>query len=137
MGIEPFLVSSSVVAVLAQRLVRTICPGCKNSYEPDVLELENIGIQRERLRDGMLWRGGGCADCVGRGYRGRTGIFELLLVRENIQNRILGNVDSNTIKREAITKNGMITLREDGTAKAIAGVTAVEEVMRVTREDIV
>ncbi len=137
MGIEPFLVSSSVVAVLAQRLVRTVCPACKTSYEPDALELENIGIERKRLRDAALWRGGGCADCVGRGYRGRTGIFELLLVRENIQNRILGNVDSNAIKREAITKNGMITLREDGAAKAVAGVTTVEEVMRVTREDIV
>ncbi|UCD58518.1 MAG: type II secretion system ATPase GspE, partial [Candidatus Hydrogenedentota bacterium] len=137
MGIEPFLVSSSVVAVLAQRLVRTICQGCKTSYLPDDLELSNIGIERERLQDGVLWRGGGCANCVGRGYRGRTGIFELLLVRENIQNLVLSNVDSNTIKREAITRNKMTTLREDGAEKAVAGVTAVEEVMRVTREDIV
>jgi general secretion pathway protein E len=137
MGIEPFLVSSSVVAVLAQRLVRTICLNCKTSYEPDDLELDNIGIKRERLRGGLLWRGGGCGDCVGRGYRGRTGIFELLMVRENIQGLILENVDSNTIKREAITRNAMTTLREDGARKAIAGVTTVEEVLRVTREDIV
>jgi general secretion pathway protein E len=137
MGIEPFLVSSSVVAVLAQRLVRTICPSCRMAYEPDELELNNIGIKRERLRDGLLWRGGGCADCIGRGYRGRTGIFELLLVRENIQSLILENVDSNTIKREAISRNSMTTLREDGARKAIAGITTVEEVLRITREDIV
>ncbi len=137
MGIEPFLVSSSVVAVLAQRLVRTICPSCKTSYAPEDRELENIGIERTRLQDAVLWRGSGCANCVGRGYRGRTGIFELLLARENIQGLILGNVDSNTIKKEAIAKNGMTTLREDGARKAISGVTTVEEVLRVTREDIV
>jgi general secretion pathway protein E len=137
MGIEPFLVSSSVVAVFAQRLVRTICSGCKSPYTPDELELQDIGIEKGDLRDGVLWRGGGCADCVGRGYRGRTGVFELLIVHENLQGLILGNVDSNTIKREAIAKNGMTTLREDGAEKVIAGVTAVEEVLRVTREDIV
>ncbi|RJP64064.1 MAG: type II secretion system protein GspE [Candidatus Abyssobacteria bacterium SURF_17] len=137
MGIEPFLVSSSVVAVLAQRLVRTICPACKTSYQPEDLEIKNIGIEAERLQSGVLWRGSGCANCVGRGYRGRTGIFELLLVRENIQSLILTNVDSNTIKREAMAKSGMETLREDGAQKAIAGITTVEEVMRVTREDIV
>jgi general secretion pathway protein E len=137
MDIEPFLVSSSVIAVLAQRLVRTICPGCKSPYTPDELELADIAIEKERLRDGVLWRGAGCAECVGRGYRGRTGVFELLIVRENIQNLILSNVDSNTIKREAIAKNAMMTLREDGAEKAIAGTTTVEEVLRVTREDIV
>jgi general secretion pathway protein E len=137
MGIEPFLVASSVVAVLAQRLVRTLCPNCKTAYKPEDLELENVGIHRERLPDGMLWRGGGCAGCVGRGYRGRTGSFELLIVRENIQKLILSNVDSNTIKREAIAQNGLTTLREDGARKAIAGITAIEEVLRVTREDIV
>ncbi|MBI5118598.1 type II secretion system ATPase GspE [Candidatus Poribacteria bacterium] len=137
MGIEPFLVSSSVVAVLAQRLVRTICPNCKSSFVPDDLELRNIGIERDRLQGGVLWRGTGCANCVGRGFRGRTGIFELLLVRDNIQGLVLSNVDSNTIKREAITKNEMITLREDGVKKAISGATTIEEVLRVTREDIV
>jgi type II secretory ATPase GspE/PulE/Tfp pilus assembly ATPase PilB-like protein len=137
MGTEPFLVSSSVMAVLAQRLVRTICPECKIPYVPDDLELKNVGIERSRLQDNELWRGGGCAGCVGRGYRGRTGAFELLLVRENIQSLILSNVDSNTIKRAAVSKNGMTTLREDGALKAIKGVTTIEEVMRVTREDIV
>jgi len=137
MGIEPFLVSSSVMAVFAQRLVRSICPECKTSYVPDDRALENIGIKREALQEDVLWRGGGCANCVGRGYRGRTGIFEMLPVRENIQSLILGNVDSNTIKRESIAKNGMITLREDGAKKAIAGITSVEEVMRVTREDAI
>jgi general secretion pathway protein E len=137
MGTEPFLVSSSVVAVLAQRLVRTICPECKVQYDPDDLELENVGIERSRLEGGGLWRGGGCAACVGRGYRGRTGLFELLVVRENIQSLVLQCVDSNTIKREAVAKNGMITLREDGTAKAVKGTTTIEEVMRVTREDAV
>lgn len=137
MGTEPFLVSSSVVAVLAQRLVRTICPECKTSYTPDDLELKNVGIERSRLKDGALWRGGGCAGCVGRGYKGRTGAFELLVVKQNIQSLILSNVDSNTIKREAVTNNSMLTLREDGAAKAIEGVTTIEEVLRVTREDIV
>ena len=137
MGIEPFLVSSSVVAVLAQRLVRTICPECKTPYTPDDLELENIGIEKSRLKDGVLWRGGGCAGCVGRGYHGRTGAFELLLVKENIQSLILSNVDSNAIKREAVSNNDMVTLRDDGVEKAIQGITTIEEVLRATREDIV
>jgi len=137
MGVEPFLVASSVVAVLAQRLLRTLCSDCKTAYDPEDLELENVGINREHLHNGLLWRGGGCANCVGRGYRGRTGAFEMLIVRENIQSLILSNVDSNTIKREAIAKNRLTTLREDGARKAIAGVTTVEEVLRVTREDVV
>jgi general secretion pathway protein E len=137
MGTEPFLVSSSVMAVLAQRLVRTICPDCKTEYSPDDLELENIGIDRAQLDGNVLWRGGGCASCVGRGYRGRTGAFELLLMKENIQSLILSSVDSNSIKRHAVAENGMLTLREDGATKAIEGITTVEEVLRVTREDIV
>ena len=137
MGVEPFLVSSSVVAVLAQRLVRAICPECKVAYMPDDLELENMGIERSRLKGGELWRGGGCARCVGRGYKGRTGVFELLVVRPNIQSLILSSADSNAIKREAVTGNGMLTLRDNGAAKAIDGVTTIEEVMRVTREDII
>jgi general secretion pathway protein E len=137
MGIEPFLVSSSVVAVLAQRLVRTICSECKTSYSPEDPELQNVGIERTQLRDGLLWRGDGCATCATRGYRGRTGIFELLIVRENVQKLVLTNVDSNTIKREAIARNGMTTLRQDGARKAAAGITTVEEVLRVTREDVI
>ncbi len=137
MGTEPFLVSSSVVGVLAQRLVRSICAECKTAYTPDDLELENVGIERSRLKGGELWRGGGCAGCVGRGYKGRTGLFELLVVRPNIQSLILSSVDSNTIKREAVANNGMLTLRDDGASKAIDGVTTIEEVVRVTREDII
>ena len=131
MGIEPFLVTSSVTAIIAQRLVRVICEDCRESYLPDSETLQNIGISPEMLHNKEIYRGRGCSSCLNTGFRGRTGIFELMVLDEKIKNLILKTPDANAIKRQAV-KQGMFTLRQDGARKLIDGVTTVEEVFRVT-----
>lgn len=135
MGIEPFLVSSSTLAILAQRLVRNICRNCREEYEPDLESLIELGLTREQAAGRTAFRGRGCERCQGRGYYGRTGIFELLVMTPQVQDLTLRGTDSNVIKREA-KKAGMRTLREDGASKVFKGVSTIEEVMRVTRDDI-
>jgi general secretion pathway protein E len=136
MGVEPFLVSSSVVAVMAQRLVRTICPGCKEAYEPTPEELAEVGLRPGNLKDNKAYRGVGCDKCLHSGYKGRSGIYELMMLNDKIRQAVLKNTDSNTIKKMAVA-DGMRTLRDDGAAKIIAGMTTIEEVLRVTQEDII
>jgi general secretion pathway protein E len=136
MGIEPFLVSSSTIAIMAQRLVRRICPQCREPYEPDPESMAELGLPREVIEGKPVYRGRGCDACQGRGYYGRTGIFELLVMTPRIQDLTLKGVDSNVIKREA-KKHGMRTLREDGAYKVLAGVSTIEEVLRVTRDEVV
>lgn len=136
MGIEPFLVSSSTIAIMAQRLVRRICEQCKEPYEADPESLMGLGISREEAKGKTVWRGTGCDHCQGRGYYGRTGIFELLIMMPHIQELTLKGVDSNVINREA-KKEGMRTLREDGASKVFSGVSTIEEVLRVTRDELV
>jgi general secretion pathway protein E len=136
MGIEPFLVSSSVMAVMAQRLVRRVCPQCREPYTPTVEELRELGIRADRVGGRPVYRPGpGCAACKQTGYRGRTGIHELLVVDDEIRNLIMKNSDAATIRREA-TGKGMDTLRQDGADKVLAGMTTVEEILRVTQEDL-
>jgi len=135
MGIEPFLVSSSVVAIIAQRLVRTICPVCKTSYTPADEELIEIGISRDSLKENVLYKGNGCVNCVNTGYKGRTGIYEILIIDDEIRSMITRGVDSSMIKHAAI-KKGMTTLKEDGIKKAISGITTIKEVLRVTQEEV-
>lgn len=132
MQVEPFLVASSLVAVLAQRLVRTICPQCKESYKPTKLELDELGLGGRNIQE--LWRGAGCQRCQSTGYLGRLGIFELMLVDEGVRKKVLENTDSTLIKAYA-REQGMVTLREDGAEKVLAGITTVEEVSRVTRDE--
>ena len=134
MEIEPFLVASSLMAVIAQRLLRFLCGSCKESYKPSDDELKKVGIKREQLKDGMLYRAKGCDRCFDMGYSGRTAIFEMLLVDDDIRNLTLSNVDSGQIKRKAI-EHGMTPLRMDGADHIIRGVTSVDEVMRVTEEE--
>ena len=136
MGIEPYLISSSLVAVLAQRLVRTICPHCKVSYEPTDAELEELGLTREDLKDGKLYKGQGCEYCMYTGYKGRTGIFELFIVSDRIRKMITQKKDASEIRKVAI-EEGMTTLKEDGARKVVEGITTVEEVLRVTQEEVV
>jgi general secretion pathway protein E len=133
MGIEPFLVTSSVIAILAQRLVRQVCEYCREEYTPDDESLLNIGITSEMLGGRKLHRGRGCPECLNTGYRGRTGIFELMLLNEPLQNLILKTSDANTIKQRAIDQ-GMITLRTNGAHKVLEGITTIEEVFRVTHQ---
>ncbi len=133
MGIEPFLASSSVIAILAQRLVRVICKNCKEPYTPDEESLETIGITHEMLADRKIYRGKGCPLCLNTGYEGRVGLFELMILDDTIKNLILKTADANAIKHKAI-EQGMITLRQDGAQKVLDGITTIEEVSRVTQQ---
>ncbi len=135
MGVEPYLVSSSVIAILAQRLVRVVCPECKEAYEPEDSALAEIDLARDNLPDGVVYRSRGCDGCLGTGYKGRRGIFELLMIDGATRKLILDRADSNTIKEQAI-KRGMRTLRSDGAVTVENGLTTIEEVMRVTQQDI-
>lgn len=135
MGIEPFLVTSSCIAMMAQRLVRRICEHCKEPYQPDPESLIELGIPAAESLNRTAYRAPGCAHCQDRGYLGRTGIFELLLMTPKIQELTLMGRDSNIIKREAV-KKGMRTLRDDGTMKVFSGKTTIEEVLRVTRDEM-
>lgn len=134
MGIEPFLVTSSTIAILAQRLVRKLCDHCKEPIDIDPVNLAELGQAAEEFHGKQVYHTVGCDQCQQRGYFGRTGIFELLLMTPTVQELTLGGADSNIIKREAY-KAGMHSLRDDGTLKIFAGVTSVEEVLRVTRDD--
>ena len=138
MGVEPFLIGSSVVAILAQRLLRRVCRVCRVPYEPTEAELNYLDpVSREALaRTPLIHRTQGCDECGGTGYAGRNGIYELMVIDEEIRQQIMSNAASTTIKRTAIA-NGMSTLRQDGVQKVIAGWTTLEEVMRVTQDDSV
>ena len=127
MGIEPFMVASSLAGILAQRLVRTICPHCRESYRP---EQPVEGLPE------LLYRGRGCDHCFGQGTLGRTGIYELLTIDSELCSMITRQAPSGEIKEYAISR-GMRTLREDGLAKVAAGITTLEEVLRVTQEEYV
>ncbi len=132
MGVEPFLVSSTLIGVLAQRLVRTLCDTCKQAYEPSNDEMAKIGM---RPRSGTtFYREVGCAQCLETGYRGRAGIYELLNIDDEIRRLILKNVDAGTI-RKAATKTGMASLLMDGVDKVLSGVTTPEEVLRVAKDE--
>jgi len=134
MGIEPFLVASSLAASMAQRLVRVLCRHCRQAYEPTDAELEELGITRDQVRPEGFYKPVGCDDCLNTGYSGRTGIFELLMVDDEIRDLIVNRSDSVKIKRSAMSR-GMRTLRDDGALKVTAGVTSVAEVLAVTQED--
>lgn len=123
MGVEPFLISSSLLGVVAQRLVRVICPHCKQEYEPTLAEIQVIGRPVERL-----YRGVGCSACGGRGYLGRISVHEILVVDEEIRNLIVQHVSSGQILETALRK-GMVPMSQDGIGKAIQGITTLEEVV--------
>jgi general secretion pathway protein E len=136
MGVQPFLVASSLIGILAQRLIRTVCPECREPYTPTDEEIGQIELKRESIpRPGFIYRPRGCPRCLNTGYTGRSGIYELMMIDEEIQQLILKNADANTIKKAAQSK-GMLTLRQDGAEKVIRGFTTIEEIMRVTQEDI-
>jgi general secretion pathway protein E len=133
MGIEPFLVSSSLVGVMAQRLVRRVCPSCRVQSLADDADASEIGL---RPGTRIFVPGPGCEACKETGYRGRTGIHELLVLDDAIRALVMQRSDAAAVRRHA-TGHGMPTLREDGAAKVAAGETTVEEVLRVTQEDVV
>ena len=134
-GLQPFLVASSILAVLAQRLVRKVCPKCKVRYEPPEHILRGIGLRPEIARKANFVRGKGCSNCNKKGYRGRLGIYELMLMTNQVREMSFKGESTMAIRKVA-RKQGMRTLFEDGVIKAIKGVTTLEEVLRVTQHDV-
>jgi len=131
LGVEPFLISSSILAVLAQRLVRVLCSECRKPLMPDPAALKSIGATVEQASGATLFGPGSCDGCFSTGYRGRIGIFEIMILTENLKSVILKTYDSNRIKEAALAEE-MVTLRMDGIQKVISGTTTIEEVLRVT-----
>jgi type II secretion system protein E len=132
MGIEPFLIASSVEAVMAQRLIRTICPHCKTEQKVDAVYLKKIGFPEDEIGTAKFWRGVGCEACRQLGYQGRKGIYELLIVSEAIRPLIMNRANATEIAQRAMAA-GMRTLRTDGWTKVRNGETTIEEVLRVTQ----
>jgi type IV pilus assembly protein PilB len=135
LGIEPFLLASSISGVLAQRLVRKICKHCKESYEASPEELTRLYPGENREEPLTLYRGQGCRSCRKSGYRGRLGIFEVLVVTDAMRELILEKAPPMTIRKKAIETQQMETLRDDGLSKVLAGTTTLEELDRVTFVD--
>ncbi len=132
-GVEPFLIASSVLGVVAQRLIRVLCNHCKEPYTPDDFALESIEITPDSVKNVVFYRAKGCPGCFNTGYRGRIGIFEIMVMESSLKSLILKTYDSNRIKEEAL-KHNMVTLRNDGIEKVVNGITTIEEVIRVTQQ---
>jgi len=142
LGVEPYLASSSLIAIMAQRLVRKVCPDCRQTYEPAEHELRELGLLSADAQmpgspdnEGNFFVGAGCDKCFQTGYRGRTGIYELMLIDEKIQDMIYRRESAGAIKKTAL-EAGLQTLRMDGARKVLAGITTITEVLRVTQADI-
>ncbi|MEJ2526450.1 MAG: ATPase, T2SS/T4P/T4SS family, partial [Desulfuromonadales bacterium] len=135
MGVEPFLAASSIVGIMAQRLVRTICPHCREPHQPTPELQDEIARELDLPGDAAFYRGRGCERCMQIGYWGRTGIYELLKVDDTVRELLLQDKDAATIKKAAI-RQGLRPLRLAGIDKALQGITSLEEVMRVTQEEV-
>jgi type IV pilus assembly protein PilB len=135
-GVEPYLISSSVVGVLAQRLIRTICPNCKVPYQADPAVLAELGEDFSKSKEPItLYRGKGCKNCKQSGYLGRMGIFELFFVNEKIKQLISEKASTQIIRQTTKQHIGMLSLREDGLHKVLKGMTTLEEIDRVAYKD--
>jgi type IV pilus assembly protein PilB len=133
MGVEPFLITSTLEAIIAQRLVRVICKNCRERYYPEPKTLEEINLSKEELKGMIFYRGKGCSQCNKTGYKGRTGIYELLIMNDNIKLLIMDKVQTSVL-RDAARKAGMVTLREDGLQKVREGLTTIDDVVRETQQ---
>jgi type IV pilus assembly protein PilB len=134
MGVPAFLVASSIQAVMAQRLIRTICKNCKEPYEYSERELDSVGLTPEDVEHVTTCHGAGCDECSGTGYKGRLGIFELMEMNTELQELAFAHAPTNKI-REAAISSGMTGLRNDGIRKVLRGITTIEEVVRITTEE--
>jgi len=130
-GLKPYLVSASLRGALAQRLLRKICDECKEAYVPEVRELNLLGIQHDQATEAVFMKGRGCQKCRGTGYKGRMGVFEVMVIDEEIEQMIYENCTLVDLRNKAYDL-GMRTLREDGIRKVIAGMTTIEEVLKAT-----
>ncbi|NDD91141.1 type II secretion system protein GspE, partial [bacterium] len=133
MGVEPFLVASSVLGIVAQRLIRKVCQKCREPHVMTDFEMQELGLNTVPAGS-TIYRAVGCPSCSHTGYSGRTVIHELLIVDDAIRSLIIRNSDSNTLKKKAI-ESGMVTLREDGVSKVLSGFTTVDELMRATHAE--
>lgn len=134
MGIEPFLVSSSILGVIGQRLVRKVCTFCREAYTPTDVELKELGVKRELLNKYTIYKARGCEKCSNTGYMGRTVVSELMMITDSVRDLILSGTDSNTIKKQAIVE-GMATVRQNAIAKVLQGITTIEELFRSTQTE--
>jgi general secretion pathway protein E len=132
MGIEPYLLSSSLVGVIAQRLVRKICPDCRQPYQPSEREIHSISLEQKDLIQGVLYKGGGCPACFGSGYKGRHGLYEMMVINNAIKKQIVKSPDAVEIRRMGLD-SGMSTLLEHGSELVRKGITTVAEVLRVSK----
>ena len=135
LGVPPFLVGACVNLVMAQRLVRKICPHCREEYDPSDEELKLVGLNRKRLNGKKLHQAKGCRECRNTGYLGRTGIFELIPMTRKVRALIYDNANEDEI-RSCAMKEGMVSMRESGLRKILDGTTTIQEVLRITMEDI-
>jgi len=136
MGAEPFLVASSLIGAVAQRLVRINCPACKAPYEETPEVLREIGIDPEMVKREPLMKGMGCAECRGLGFKGRGGIYEMIVIDETIRKLIIDRASASTIRNHALQNQGMVTMLADGRNRVLQGLTTIQEVLRVCqRED--
>ena len=133
MGVPGYLVASSVVAILAQRLVRTICPKCRAKHTPSESDLKEAGITKEQIKNATFMRGKGCGSCQKSGYRGRLGIYEMLIVDSKVREMIFANASTQEIRTYCMSA-GMKTLYQDGMDKVCQGFTTIEEVFRVAKK---
>jgi general secretion pathway protein E len=134
MGIEPFLVSSSIIGIIAQRLIRTVCHDCAKKYVPTAEEIAKIGLTLEDLKGRQLYKAVGCPNCLETGYAGRRAIYEFMLLNDVIRAEIMKGSDASTIKKTA-SQEGMTTLMGDAASKVMQGMTTIEEVLRVIQEN--
>jgi type IV pilus assembly protein PilB len=134
MGIEPFLVASSVNLIGAQRLARQICKDCREPIEVPAQVLIDLGVAPEQVEDFQVYRGKGCGTCNNTGYKGRIGLYEIMFFNDEIGEFVLNGASTLELKREAV-RQGMRTLRASGIAKINEGMTSIEEVVRVTAPD--
>jgi type II secretory ATPase GspE/PulE/Tfp pilus assembly ATPase PilB-like protein len=136
MGAEPYLIASSLIGTVAQRLVRLNCPACREPYEEKPEVLRDIGIDPELVKDKPLMRGRGCPECRGMGFRGRSGIYEMLVMDENIRRMVVERTPATLVKQYAQQNQGMVSMLQDGRIKVLQGDTTIQEVLRVCqRED--
>lgn len=135
MGVEPFLIASSLIGIIAQRLVRTVCTDCGESYNPSDYELEQLGVSREQVQGKRIYKAKGCSACLETGYVGRTGVHEVLVVNDEVRALITKSCDAMTMKRTAM-RHGMVTLREAGIRLIFEGRTTIDEVLAITQEDV-
>ena len=131
MGVKPFLVASAVMAILAQRLIRVLCPECREPYEPTDVELRGVGLTRARLEGKTLYRPVGCNACNGKGYRGRRGVYEMMELTPDIREMAFNKKPTMELRAKALAE-GMTSLQEDGVRKILSGMTTIEEILTIT-----